>query len=223
MVKLLAVLLLAGAAGAQAPDAQQNPDSQLPPEEHILGVVPNYNTVETPSAYPGPLAVKEKFKLAAEDAFDPFSWVVTGLYAAAEQWNLQDREFGQGMEGYGQRYGALFADQAISSYLSEAMVPALLHEDPRFFRSGTGSFWKRAGYAMSRVLVTRTDAGTWRFNNSEIAGNMLAAALGDLYHAPSDRGAGEVMERFSLSVVSDAGFNVLKEFWPDMRHKLFNK
>jgi hypothetical protein len=223
VVKLLAILLLAGAAGAQAPDAQQNPDSQLPPEEHILGVVPNYNTVENPSVRIGPLAVKEKFKLAADDAFDPFSWVVTGLYAGAEQWNWQDREFGQGMAGYGERYAALFADQAISSYLSEAIVPALLHEDPRFFRRGMGSFWKRAGYAMSRVLVTRTDAGAWRFNTSEIAGNMLAASLGDLYHAPSERGAAEVMERFSLSVVSDAGFNVLKEFWPDMRHKLFNR
>jgi len=221
MVKLLAALLLAGTASAQTAEVDPNPVDQQD-DTHILGIVPNYDAVETPKPFQL-LSVGGKFKIAANDSFDPYTWVINGIYAGVEQWNRQDREFGQGAEGFGKRYGALFADQAISNYLTEAIMPAWLHDDPRFFRLGVGTFWKRTSYAMTRVLVTRTDADGRRFNTSEIAGNMIAAAMGDFYHAPSERNFGEVMERFAVSVVSDSCFNVLREFWPDMRHKVLKK
>jgi hypothetical protein len=221
MVKLFAALLVAGSAFAQTADVDPAPALQ-PDENHILGVVPIYNTVETPKPFQR-LSAGGKFQIAAQDSFDPYTWVITGLYAGAEQWNRQDKEFGQGAAGFAKRYGALFADQAISTYMTEAIIPVWLHEDPRFFRLGEGTFWKRTGYAMTRVLVTRTDQDRRRFNTSEIAGNMIGAAVGDLYHAPSERGLGEVLERFAVSVISDSGFNVLKEFWPDMRHKVLKR
>jgi hypothetical protein len=221
MFKLFAALLLAGTASAQAPDVDPAPIDQQD-DTHILGVVPNYNAVETPKPFQ-PLSAGGKFKIAAEDSFDPFSWVITGLFAGWQQWDHQDREFGQGVAGFSKRYGALFADQAIGNYLTEAVMPTWLHEDPRYFRLGVGNFWKRTGYAVTRVLVTRTDANKSRFNTSEIAGNMIGAALGDLYHAPSERNLGEVMERFAVSVGGDSGFNLLKEFWPDIRRKFLKK
>lgn len=219
MFKLLAVLLLVRFGSAQT---EIEPDPAQKEQNHILGVVPIYNAVEVPHRFT-PLTTRGKFKIAAEDAFDPYTWVVNGLYAGAEQWNHQDREFGQGTAGYAKRYGALFADQAIATYFTEALLPMLLHEDPRYFRRGEGNAWKRAGYALTRVLITRVDSGRTRFNTSEIAGSAAGAAIGNLYHAPTERGGGEIAERVGLAVISDAGFNVLKEFWPDMRHKVLKR
>jgi hypothetical protein len=192
-------------------------------DTHIFGVVPNYAAVNDPTHPFVPLSAAEKFDIAAHDAFDPFSWVVSGLYAGVAQWQNQYPAFGQGMKGYGQRYGGAFADGGIGNFLSEAILPTILHEDPRYFRMGDGTKLHRIGYAMSRVLVTRTDSGGSRFNFSEIAGNMGAAGLSNLYYPPGDRSLPQTIEKFTVSVLSDAGFNVLREFWPDMRHSILHR
>ncbi len=207
----------AGPATGQATDANGLPLG----EHHILGVVPDYNTLNGRPA--APMTVKGKFKLATDDSFDPFSWVVTGLYAGVSQWQNKNPTFGQGAAGYGKRYGATFADQFLSNYMSEAILPVLLHEDPRFFRLGLGTKWKRAGYAFTRIVVTRTDSGRNRFNTSEIAGNLISASLSNIYYPPRDRNATQTFEKFATNVLSDAGFNVLKEFWPDMRRKVLKR
>jgi hypothetical protein len=232
MGKLLATLLCAGIAGAQAPDspdpktdsAAESPKVSFSRDDrHILGVVPNYTAVNEPDKIYHPISAGEKFSLAAHDSFDPFNWVITGVYAAVYQAQNAYPQFGQGGQGYGKRYGATFADGAISTYMSEGVFPALLHEDPRFFRLGIGSKWKRAGYAFTRVLITRADSGATRFNTSEIAGNLGAAALGSLYYPSLNRTAAYTMDKFAVNVLSDAGFNVLREFWPDMRRKVLHK
>lgn len=231
MGKLPAAFLFAMIAAGQSPDT---PDARIDSTEavsakpdkgddHILGVVPNYTTVNHPPKTYQPISSKEKYKLAFEDTFDPYSFVITGVYAGVAQWGNNYRQFGQGMQGYGKRYGAAFADGAISDYLTDAVLPALLHEDPRLFRLGTGSAFKRIGYAASRVVITRTDAGGEQFNISEIAGNMMAASISNLYYPPLNRSLDNTLEHFALNVVSDAGFNILKEFWPDMRCKMLRK
>jgi hypothetical protein len=188
-----------------------------------LGVVPNYATVNDPSVRFQSIPVKEKFKLATQDAFDPFSWVITGIYAGVAQWGNDYAGYGQGAQGYAKRYGAAFADGAIGSYMSEAILPVLFHQDSRYFRLGTGGGWKRVGYALSRVLVTHGDSGKWQFNTSELAGNAAAATVANLYYPSQNRNVGDTVEKFGLNVVSDAGFNVLKEFWPDMRKKILHR
>ena len=230
MAKLLATLIFAGIAGAQSPDipdpktdsVAESAVSSSKDDKHILGVVPNFMTVNESSKTFEPLTAGQKFMVAGHDTFDPFNWVLAGVYAGVYQWQHEYPQWGQGSAGYAKRYGATFADGAISSYLSEGVLPTLLHEDPRFFRLGEGSKWHRAFYAMTRVVVTRTDAGTARFNNSEIEGNMMAAALGNLYYPSMNRTAGETVEKFGINVVSDAGFNVLREFWPDMKRKVLH-
>jgi hypothetical protein len=192
-------------------------------DTHIFGIVPEYDAVNEPAQTYKPITSGEKFWIAAHDGFDPFSWVTTGLFAGVAQWHDQSREFGQGAQGYAKRYGASFADGAIANFISEAILPSLLHEDPRYFRLGRGSFFHRVGYTLSREVITRKDSGRNGFNISEIAGNLGAAGLSNLYYSPSERSGGETLERFAVNIVSDAGFNVLKEFWPDMRHKLLHK
>jgi hypothetical protein len=73
------------------------------------------------------------------------------------------------------------------------------------------------------VLITKTDSGGDRFNNSEIEGNLLAASLGNLYYPPANRSIGDTLQKFGINVLSDAGFNVLREFWPDMKHKVLHR
>ena len=230
MGTLIAALLCAGTISAQvvpdppdlkidaAADATASRD-----DKHILGVVPNYATVNEPSKVFQSIPAGEKFRMAAHDTFDPFNWVLAGVYGAVYQWQNDYPRWGQGAQGYGKRYGATFADAAISNYVTEGVLPVLLHEDPRYFRMGEGSKWRRIGFALTRVLVTRADSGRKRFNNSEIAGNLMAASLANLYAPPPNRTAGETFEKFGINVVSDAGFNVLREFWPDMKRKVLHR
>jgi len=235
---ILAAALCTGIAAAQSTESAGNDpgpdpvalmkspvDDKHQDDHHILGVVPNYATVNEPEREYKftPLTVGEKFITASHDSFDPFNWVVPALYAAVYQKENEYSGFGQGAAGFAKRYGALFADATISTYISEAIMPVMLHEDPRYFRLGEGSKWHRTGYALTRVLVTKTDAGNWRFNNSEIWGNLVAAGISNLYYPPANRTAGTTFEKFGVGVVSDACFNVLKEFWPDMKHKILHR
>ncbi len=190
----------------------------------MLGIVPDYDTVRNSSGVILPISARTKFWLATEDVFDPFSFLITGFYAGASQLTNQYREFGQGTVGYAKRYGGAFADNAVGNYMTEALFPAMLHQDPRYFRMGPAyGFWHRVGYSASRVILTRADSGARQFNFSEIGGNAAAAAIAAAYYTPSSRNVQAVCDKWALNVGSDAGFNILKEFWPDMRHKIFGK
>ncbi len=223
-VLLLLLIACAECAWAQIDETEAVKRPESREETHILGIVPDYDTVRNASGVILPISAKRKFWLATEDVFDPFSFAISGIYAGASQMANQYPEFGQGAKGYAKRYGGAFADQAIGNYLTEAAFPVLLRQDPRYFRMGpTSGFWKRVGYSASRTIVTRADSGARQFNFSEIVGNGVAAGISTAYYPPSSRNADEVLEKFALNVGSDAGFNILKEFWPDMRHKLFGK
>ena len=229
MGTLIAALVFAGIACAQVPDPpdlkiDSTADATLSKDDkHILGVVPNYATVNEPPKIFQSISASEKFIVAAHDTFDPFNWVLAGVYGAVYQWENDYPRWGQGAQGYAKRYGATFADAAISTYVSEGILPVLLHEDPRYFRRGEGSKWRRIGYSLTRVLITKTDSGGKRFNNSEIVGNLMAASLANLYYPPPNRTAGDTFEKFTINLVSDAGFNVLREFWPDMKRKILHR
>jgi hypothetical protein len=217
---LLVLLLAAVIAGAQTVD----PVLPVPQDnKRILGVIPNYKPRPQLSDPFVPMTAGEKFKYATLDSFDPYWWAWAGVTAGINQLDDEFHEFGQGGKGYVKRYGAAFADQTIRNYLTVGILPAALHEDIRYFRRGSGGTWKRAGYAISRILVTRTDSGNWRFNTSEIVGNGLAASISNAYYPDSERNAGRTFKSIGYSVGIDAGLNVFKEFWPDLRRKFFGK
>jgi hypothetical protein len=189
----------------------------------IFGVIPNNKTVGQPAGFPAALATGEKFHLAFRDTVDPFTFVLAGFNAGVAQWKNAFPAFGQGGNGYAKRFGSAYADQAVGNYFTEAIFPTLLRQDPRYFRRGTGGKWRRTKYALTRVVVTRTDAGKAEFNYSEIVGNAAAAGVSNLYYPASERTPGETSERLAVQLVSDSAFNVLLEFWPDMRRAFFRK
>lgn len=190
----------------------------------VLGVIPDNKIVPSKKiSTEEPLTPGGKFILASKDTIDPFTFVLAGFYAGIAQWQNDYPEWKQGAEGYGKRFGAAYADQAIGNYFTEAIVPVLMHEDPRYFRKGVGTGWSRICYAFSRTVVTRTDRGTTQFNYSEIVGNAAAAGISNLYYPAAERTLGETGEKFAVQVVSDSAFNILLEFWPDMKRELLKR
>jgi len=124
-----------------------------------------------------------------------------------------------GLNGFGRYYSRAMADQVIGSYVTEAILPSLLHEDPRFFRLGKGTVLYRAYNAASRIFVTKRDDGSNGFFVSEIIGNMGVIALGDVYYTNS-RTATASLERYGLSLGNDMISNMMTEFWPDIKRRL---
>ncbi len=162
--------------------------------DRIFEVMPNYGTVENAKDLP-PISTGQKY---------PKRW-------------------GQGWDAYGKRFGASFADNSIGTYMTTAVFPSLLHEDPRYYQLGRGGFRRRAYHAVNRLFVTRTDSGHDRFNYSESVGNAVAAAISNIYHVPEDRTASRNATTFAFLIVYDGLSNGLKEFWPDIRRKVFHK
>jgi hypothetical protein len=99
----------------------------------------------------------------------------------------------------------------------------MLHEDPRYYQMGQGTFTHRFSYGMSRLFVTRTDSGSKRFNYSESIGNAAAAAISNVYHPADDRTAARNAKTLGFLILYDGLSNELKEFWPDIRRKVFHK
>jgi hypothetical protein len=185
--------------------------------QRIFGIVPNHNTLPDLSMA-APLSAGGKFKLAGADSFDQAAFLLAGIYAGAGQWQRQYPAFGLGAAGFAKRYGTAYADQVIGNYMSEAVFPTMLHQDPRYYRMSHGAFIKRTTYAVSRIFVTRSDSGAERFNFSQVAGIATSAAIANLYYP--DRSFSSTIQRFGLQLGSGGVFNVLKEYWPDIRQKL---
>ncbi|SRR6266850_609326 len=129
--------------------------AEVKQSKRILWIFPNYRAVSANTQLP-PLSLKDKFWLATQDSFDYSSFVTAGILAGVSQAKKSYPEFGQGGKGYGRYYWDAVADQAVGNYLTEAIVPAVTHEDPRYYTLGHGGFFKRTGYAVSRLLITRT-------------------------------------------------------------------
>jgi hypothetical protein len=202
------------------PETKPIPE-QAPPDKRVLGVLPNYRTANETAVYT-PITVKQKFTIASKDSFDYPLVALSAVIAGWGQLTNGNPSFGQGMAGYGRRVGTSYADQAIGNMMTEAIFPSFLHEDPRYFRRGYGSKWSRTFYAASRVLVTRTDAGSWRFNYSEVLGNATAVAISNSYY-PDNRTVGANVEKLGQQIGIDAISQVLKEFWPDIKRKVFQR
>jgi len=190
--------------------------------DRIFEVMPNYGTVETAKSLP-PLTSGQKYHLATASVFDYFTFPFNGVLAAIDQASNSPKSWGQGWGAYGKRYGASFADNGIGTYMTVAVFPSLLHEDPRYFQMAKGTFSHRAVHAVSRLFVVRTDSGDTRFNYSELVGNATAAAFSNVYHAPEDRTVGRNVQTLGFLFMWDGVSNELKEFWPDIRRKVFHK
>ena len=199
-----------------ATDATQNNESK-----HLFWVMPNYRTSPSLTDYK-PLTVRKKFAVAAEDSFDRGTVAMALIAGAESQLSNSNRAFGQGAAGFGRYAGASYADFVIGNYMTEAVFPSLLHQDPRYFRRGTGSFWSRLGYAIGQSFWTHNDSGRSGFNYSEWLGNSAAVAISNVYYA-DNRSARDNVSELGLQVGLDTAGNVLKEFYPEIVRKFTRK
>lgn len=193
-------------------------------DDRILYTLPNYLTIENENTAPS-LSAGQKYKLVAKDTFDLVEYPYTGFVAAISQAQNSESGYGQGWGGYGKRYGAAFADTAVASFMTSAVFPSMLKEDPRYYQMGAGhgGVVHRVGYAISRIFVTRTDSGGSQFNYSEIAGNAVAAGISNTYHPSSDRTVVNTLSVWGTQTMWDTVANEVKEFWPDMRRWISRK
>ena len=191
-----------------------------PPEprnKRIFFIIPNYRTFPSLTYYK-PLTAKEKFKIASQDAFDPGTFVLAAAIAGEGQLSNSNPSFGQGVKGYAHYWATSYADFASGDYLTEAIYPTLLHQDPRYFRRGSGGAWARLGYAVGQIFWTHKDSGGTQFNFSEVAGNATSVAMSNAYYREG-RNATDAATRLVTQLGIDAASNVLKEFWPDISNK----
>ena len=190
--------------------------------DRLFFVLPNFLTLETTQA--SPLSVREKFKVVTQSSFDYVEYPWYALLAGISQAENSEPGYGQGSAGYAKRYGAAFADGTIESFMTGAILPSLLRQDPRYFELGHGSLLHRAGYSMSRIFVTRTDSGRTQFNFSETLGSALAAGISTYgYHPTADRNLANAASVWVTQVGYDSLTIVAKEFWPDIRRKFRKK
>ena len=182
-------------------------------------MLPNFLTLENAANVP-PLTTAQKFKVVTRESFDISVYPYVAFVAALSQADKSDRGYGQGWGAYGERVGAAFGDATIENYMTGAIFPSLLHEDPRYYQMGKGGFWRRAGYSASRIVITRTDTGAKQFNYSELIGSATAAGISNIYHPDTDRTISNTMTVWASQVAWDTFTVELKEFWPDIRRSV---
>jgi hypothetical protein len=212
---LIAAGVLLAALPALAQDNGSTPED-FHPNPHMFGIFPNHATVEDEPDAP-PVGTRQKFAMAAENTFDPWVYPFIGFVAT------MNHSFGPGVSGFAKQYAASLTDNMAGNFLTSAALPSLLRQDPRYFELGSGGIWRRAGYAASRIVVTRGDSGHPEFNMSEIGGNMLAASISNTYYPPANRTLTGTLSRWGMQLLWDTLSNEMKEFWPDIRQKLHHQ
>ena len=206
--------------------------------DRLFYTLPNFLTLQGAGKLP-PMSAKDKFKVVALGTFDYVEYPWWGLLAAIGQADNSEPGYGQGWVGYAKRYGATAGDSTIENFMVGAVFASALHQDPRFYQSDRGGFFRRSGYAVSRIFVTRSDSGHAQFNFSEVFGAATAAAISTYsYHPkstyistptnphlfiPSDRTLSNTIDVWGTQLTLDTVTILVKEFWPDIHRKISHK
>ena len=192
---------------------------QLQAQEHqrVFGVMATFNTTTNRDALP--LSTGQKYQLFFKSATDPWPFLLSAFLSGIDQADDSFPEYGQGMQGYAKRFGASYTDYFTGNLLGNAVLASLMKEDPRYFQKGTGSYTVRALWAASGTVWCKRDNGTWGPNYANVMGNLMGAAVSNLYYPQSDRTVGGTLSRgFSVTAQAIIGSEVI-EFWPDIvRH-----
>ncbi len=191
--------------------AEELATEQVKLEEHqrVFGIIPNFYIAYDPNA--APLTTKLKFQLAAKVAFDPVTFIGVGLVAASGQAGSHPNYRG-GMIGYAERYGAAYTNGFTDIMVGGAILPSLLHQDPRYFYQGTGTNKSRALHAVTSPFVCRGDNGRQQVNYSTIGGDLASAAIANAYYPASNRGVGLFLGNFLIGTGQRVAANLAQEF-----------
>lgn len=183
--------------------------------ERKSAVAPHYK----PGAKLCTLEIRDKFRLFVDDTIDPITFLNAAFNAGLGQAQNSDPSFGQGAEGYGRRFGVNMIDQAQSEFFKDFAYPTIFFEDPRYYRLGHGGTERRFLHALAHAVVAHHEDGTPMPNYSEWLGTTSAVALSNVYHPDNRRGFGPSAQNVVIAVSQDAGFDVLREFWPEIARK----
>ncbi len=166
------------------------------------------------------LTTKGKAKLFVSDFTNPVTFVGAAFNAGIDQAQNGDPRFGQGFVGYAKRFGANVADQANGAFFKDLVYPTVFSQDPRYYRLDRGGTAHRVVHAISHVVIAHNENGAPVFNYTEWLGTATTVALASTYHGYRAHGVAPYAEGGALGIANDAGFDILREFWPDIVHKL---
>lgn len=211
-----AALPAEGSAISAETPVQTNPQNRV--DKRVFGVIPNNRTTSGTAPYE-PITAGHKIVIAFKDSFDWPSYVTGAAFAGIYQLANSNPSFGQGAEGYFHRFATSSSDQIVGNLMTEGFVPALFHQDPRYFMLGPsgGTRKHRLWHALISTSVAPMDSGKRTFNFSEWGGNAFAAAVGNAYY-PDGRSVEDNVQRWLTSIGTDTLSNVMKEFWPDVKN-----
>ncbi len=223
----------APAPTTQTPDSTQNhPESkeeraarakrELEAEEkqRMLGIVPLFNVTSGNSA---PLTPKQKFQLFFKSSTDWYVFGITAIDGGISMAGDEYPSYGQGVEGFAKYWGAAYADTFDGNFWGNAVLPSWWHEDPRYYRMGHGSFFKRAAYAAATTVWCKRDSGKWGPNYANVTGNFIGGAVSNLYYPADQRGVGLTLGRGASVTYEGIVGGEIAEFWPDIARHLAKK
>jgi hypothetical protein len=209
--------------------AQQNALPDAPKPRYAVNNTPaavekrKWSDVVEPGDKIPPLSAKDKLLFPLHEEIRLYSWFPTFASSGWEQLRDTDPRYGVDSGAYGQRLGAAAIRDLSMRTFSDGVLPALLHEDPRYYREADGSITHRSLYAASRVFVGQRDSGSRGFNTSVVLGHGMASALTMAYYPDKSANGPVVFKTWGYSLVGEAGGNLWSEFWPDLRNKLFRR
>ena len=184
---------------------------EIEEKQRIFGAIPNFYV--SYALHPVPLTPKQKFELAWKTLIDPVTFTATGFIAGLEQAQDDFGGYGQGSQGYAKRYAAAYGNAIVGTAIGNAILPALLKQDPRYFYKGTGTTRSRALYAVANSVMCKGDNGHWQPNYSAIAGGAAAGGISNFYYPSADRnGTTLTLENTALGIAGSAIQNLFQEF-----------
>lgn len=207
------------AAKPESPTTNPNDKPSTRPDDatRVVGVIPAFNVSNDVNA--PALTASEKFHLFTKTSKDPFNLIMPAINAVILSAGGVSSGYGSGFGGFAKKYGSSIADSISGNFFRLYAFPALLHEDPRYFRADHGPKGKRTRHCFTSTVWTRTDDATFRFNWSKLLGTASSAGLSNAYYPSENRGAKLTFSRIGLSYLMEAGTNSLKEFWPDIARR----
>jgi hypothetical protein len=188
--------------------------------KRIFGIIPNFISTNDTVINQGPLTVHEKYVLSYHQMFDVSAHFGNFLQSAISQASNGQPHYGQGWAAFGERFAASEGDQITSSLFIYGVLPSALHDDPRYFRRGTGSVGSRIWYAASRTVITRKDSGEPAFNVPQTLGQLIQGGISASYYPRQDRTASGVFTQWGVNLTYNSGYNVVREFMPDLEQYL---
>jgi len=212
------------AAQTEEKSQHQIAEEQLKEEEkqRMLGLLPSFNVMYRPHAVS--LTAMQKMRLAFRGAIDPSNFATAPLVAGYNEAMHADVGFPWGARGFWERTGAAYLDTFNGSMIGTGILPAVLHQDPRYFRMGHGSMVRRSLYSLANNVACKHDnSGRWEPNYSNIAGNIAAGALSNLYYPSHGSSVGKTFSNGLMVVVTGGMGTLVDEFWPDISRKFLHK